>query len=166
MAKPWITPAIKTSITKKKLFNKYMRTKHNYYYSKFKMYRNKLNHLIKSSKKLYYNKYFADNQNNIKNIWKGIKQIIYLKPRNINHLPMKIIKNNKTITDSKSIAKLFNEYFTNIGKELAESIPPCQKHYYEYLNDRLIDSFFMSPTTSDEIEQEISSLNSRISRAL
>ena len=116
MAKPWITPAIKTSITKKNIFNKYMRTKHNYYYSKFKMYRNKLNHLIKSSKKLYYNKYFADNQNNIKNIWKGIKQIIYLKPRNINHLPMKIIKNNKTITDSKSIAKLFNEYFTNIGR--------------------------------------------------
>ena len=50
-SKPWITPAIKVSIqVKNKLYKKYLKTKSCYFHSKFKLYRNKLNHLLKLSK--------------------------------------------------------------------------------------------------------------------
>ena len=48
--KPWITSAIRTSIKiKNKFYKKFLKTKSSYYQTKFKVYRNKLNHLIKIS---------------------------------------------------------------------------------------------------------------------
>ena len=49
---PWITQGIKVSIQVKNTFyKKYLKTKSCYLHSKFKLYRNKLNHLLKLSKK-------------------------------------------------------------------------------------------------------------------
>ena len=62
-----------------------MKTKSIYYHTKFKLYRNRLNRLIKCCKiKYYYNDYFKSNTANIKNIWKGIKQI--------NQMPIKCLQ--------------------------------------------------------------------------
>ena len=58
-SKPWITSGIRTSIRiKNGLFKKFLKTKSIYYHTKFKIYRNKLNHLIKLAKKNYYNNFF------------------------------------------------------------------------------------------------------------
>lgn len=64
MLKPWITKGILNSIRKK-----------NYFYSsaekeKYKLYRNKISTLTRSSKKLY--KFFSNNLNSIKKTWEGI----------------------------------------------------------------------------------------------
>ena len=59
-SKPWITSAIRRSILiKNKLYKKFLKTRSSYYHSKFKYYRNKLNHLIKNKQKKYYNEYFS-----------------------------------------------------------------------------------------------------------
>jgi hypothetical protein len=51
-AKPWITNGIRVSIAKKnKLYELYIKSKNDYYFSKFKTYRNKLKHLVSISKK-------------------------------------------------------------------------------------------------------------------
>ena len=77
ISKPWITPGIRASlIVKNKIYNKFIKTRSLYYQNKFKLYRNKLNHLIRISKIDYYNKYFNSNRTHLKNIWRGIKQII------------------------------------------------------------------------------------------
>ena len=48
---PWITTALRGSIDiKTKLFKKYVLTNSVYYYTKFKLYRNKINYLLKVSK--------------------------------------------------------------------------------------------------------------------
>ena len=53
-SKPWVTSAIKTSIQiKNKLYKKFLKTKAPYYQTKFKLYRNKINHLLKVSIKGY-----------------------------------------------------------------------------------------------------------------
>ena len=81
ISKPWITSGIKISLAiNNKLNKKLISTRSDYCHRKFKCYRNKRNHLICISKRNYYDKYFSDNKTNIKNIWKGIKQIISLKP--------------------------------------------------------------------------------------
>ena len=81
-SKPWITPAIRRSILiKNKFYKKFLKTRSSYYHSKFKYYRNKLNHLIKISRKKYYNEYFSSCQGNPKKLWTGIKRIVNRKSK-------------------------------------------------------------------------------------
>ena len=70
-AKPWITRGIKIYIKiKNSLYKSYLKTRNNYYFSKYKFYRNKLKHLIQVSKKTYYQHYFVSKTKNIKDTWK------------------------------------------------------------------------------------------------
>ena len=107
-SKPWITSAIKKSIqVKNKLYRIYLKTKSSYCHSKFKYYRNKLNHLLKIAKRQCYDNYFIQNVNDSKQLWKGIKEIIKTKP-NTNQKSIKIFDNIVEITDPKMIANAFN----------------------------------------------------------
>ena len=62
------------------------------------------------------------------------------------------------MNDPRSISNTFNEYFANIGKNLTISIPNVQQSPIDYLNHSIFNNFFIFPTTSDEIEKEISCL--------
>lgn len=157
-SKPWITSAIRKSIQfKNKLYKKYLKTKSIYYHSKFKIYRNKLNHLLRISKNAYYNDYFTKNTKNSKLVWKGIKQIIRLDPKTY-QTPTKITENNREITDIKEIADAMCKYFANIGDQLASTIPNMNKSPLDYMTLPNPDSFYIFPVTSFEIENEISKL--------
>ena len=90
---------------KNKLHNKYLKAKSTYYHSKFKYYRNKLNHLLKVSKRKYYNEYFLVNVNDSKRIWNGIKQIVHFKPETSQKI-IKIVKNNIEVNDPEANALL------------------------------------------------------------
>lgn len=107
---------------KNKFYKKYLKTKSCYFHSKFKLYRNKFNHLLKLGKKQYYSNYFLKNIKDNKKNWNGIKQIIHFKPPT-SHRTIKIIINNNVVTDRHMIAEMFNNFFANIGKDLACSIP-------------------------------------------
>ena len=137
-AKPWITRGIKISIKiKNSLYKSYLKTKNNYYFSKYKFYRNKLKHLIQVSKKTYYQQYFVSKTNNIKDTWKGIKQII----------------------DTQKIADEFNKYFANIGNNLASAIPKSNVSFESFFPNSPMNSFALFPTTETEIENRIDNLN-------
>ena len=102
-----------------------MKTKSTYFHSKFKYYRNKLNHLLKVSKKRYYNEYFLENANDSKRVWSGMKQIIHFKPKTSEKV-IKIVENDHEITDPTAIADAFNNYFANVATNLAQLIPNVQ----------------------------------------
>lgn len=149
-SKPWITPAIKSSIKEKnRLYKKILKTKCTYFYSKFKIYRNKLTHLLKISKRKHYNDYFCKNTSNVKKVWTGIKQIISTKPQT-NNLPTKIIKGETELSEPKLIANAFNECFANIGTHLASTILSVERSL-EYLNLHVTESFYLCPMTAFEI---------------
>ena len=101
-----------------KLFKKFLKTKSPYYQPKFKHCSNKLNHILRISKKQNYNKYFSININDSKRVWNGIKQIICLQSKS-KQIPTKIVKNSHEIIDMKDIANTFYKYFANIGEQLA-----------------------------------------------
>ena len=159
-SKPWITSAIKRSIkVKNNFYKKFLKTKSSYYHSKFKYYRNKINHLLKLSKRKYYNQYFLENSNDIKRVWNGIKQIIHCKPK-ASQKAVRTIKNDVELIDPLKIAEAFNTYFSNVGGNLADLIPTVQKSPMSYLKSPVDENFFIFPTTASEIENEISSLKS------
>ena len=157
-SKPWITPAIQISISKKnKLYKNYLKTKSVHYYTRFKIYRNKINNLLRISKRNYYNSYFAIKQGNSKLIWEGIKSIINVKSK-VPGTPV-INENDSEISDPKKIADAFNRYFSNVGETLDNKIPKVNKSPHEYMTSSPCDSLFLYPTSLLEIEDEIAKLN-------
>ena len=155
-SKPWISKTLRKSI-QINYYKKYLKTKSTYYHTKFKLYRNKLNHRLKISKKQYYNEYFFQNIKDDKRIWKGIKQMVKFKLQTSQRL-IKIVENNLEITEPKLVANAFNDYFANIGKNLESQIPSVSNSPMVYLNNPVCNSFYFFPLTCSEIETEISKL--------
>ena len=58
----------------------------------------------------------------------------------------------KIIQDKKMIADKFNDYFTNIGPELAKEIPEVSEKPEDYLSGTFKNSMFLAPVTTDEIK--------------
>ena len=147
-SKPWISQGIRKSIkTKNKLFNRYIRNKSQANHSRYKIYRNKLKHILNISKKLYYNEYFSYHVNNVKATWRGIKQLISLKGGKLS-FPSRLIVGDDTLTDAKSIANEFNKYFSSIGPMLANAIQPGNRSFVEFLTTSQCNSFFVLPVTT------------------
>ena len=118
-----------------------------------------LNHLLKDSKRLYDSNYFLENINNSKKIWNGIKEIVDIKAK-INQKTVKIVQNETELTDPKLVANAFNNYFANVGVNLATLIPAINKSPLEYLKNPSTNNFYLFPITPTEIETQISNLKS------
>ena len=157
--KPWITKGLLASIANKnKLYKSYLKSRNSYYLSKFKYYRNKLKHLILISKKSYYSSYFLRNKDNIKGVWKGIKELIRTKNSN-NHMPTTLKIGNSKVTNRQSIVNAFNDYFGNIGPNVAKTIPVANTTPFHYMPNPLCKSFALFPVTRHEITDEINNLD-------
>ena len=70
----------------------------------------------------------------------------------------KIVLNDNDITDSSIIANAFNNYFANVGKNLANAIPKVHKSPFDFLTDPSNNSFYISPPAENEIQDQISKL--------
>ncbi len=65
-----------------------------------------------------------------------------------------------TLTGSNVISNEFNKYFASVGKKLAFKIK-SKLSYKTYIKGQFENSFFLSPTTENEIKKIISNLNSK-----
>ena len=131
---PWVTKGIlKSSKTKQRLYDKYLKSKIYEHEISYKNYR-KLSESIKQrAKSLYYSKMTLHYKDNIKKTWQIMKKVIGKGKLVNNSLPKHLILNNRNIFDQKTIAKSFNEYFVNVGPKLACEIPQSQRSFKMYL---------------------------------
>ena len=152
---PWLTKGILKSIKiKTKYYKKFMASKDKEHYNIYKLYRDKLNHLIRASKNIYYKNYFTKNKKNSKKVWDGINSILARKKKNTCN-KINIIDNNKFITDQYEAANKFNIFFTNIGPSLSENIVDLGHNFTQYLPQPNANSFFLAPTSPDEVASEL-----------
>ena len=154
--KPWLTPALKESIkTKNKLYiNRHKGIDHNKKCEKYKAYRNKLNHLLRSAERKHYQDLLNEHRCNIKKSWQIIKTVI--NKRKHNAVCTKFKCNDITITDGKDIANRFNNFFVNIGASLAKNIPVSDKKTSDYMSHYVLELFYLSPVTEAEVDKIIS----------
>ncbi len=102
-------------------------------------------------------------KNDTKLLWGTLNEIMNKLTRKHNLLPKQFTGTNpgEIISNPHEIANKFNEYFTNIGPEIACKLPNTEKTFNEYLSNRCKNSFFIEPVTKFEVEVEIKNLNSK-----
>ena len=81
---PWLTPGMKKSIsTKYKLFTTYRKNRSPDSFTKYKTFRNTLNHVLRSTERKYYQEALQLNKSNLKKSWQLIKEVINKKKKNL-----------------------------------------------------------------------------------
>ena len=121
----------------------------------YKQFRNRVANELKESKTTYFHNYFNVNSNNMKLLWTGIKSIISIKNSHVNVINKLKDANGNLITDSASMANIFNIVFVNVADGVTKSIPRSPKSPLDYLDKNNPNSFFISPAAPYEISDII-----------
>ena len=152
--KAWLTLGIKHSIkVKNKLFLKYKKDSSQENASKYKGYRNKLNTIVRKAERSHYEMVFEKYKSNLKKTWSVIKDVINKKKSN--GYP-RFFKINEQMCENKDvIAHSFNQYFANIGHNLAALIPPSTIDPVSYISQTIDETLYLNPVTEDELKKLI-----------
>ena len=119
---PWIDKNIKTKIVERERLLKIKindPTEHNR--KQFKEMRNHVISLQQQSERKYYREQLVINEHDLRKSWKILKHIIGMKEC-LQTRKLEFNINNRVTSNSHSIANHFNNYFVNVGKNLAEKL--------------------------------------------
>ena len=154
---PWITKSLLKSINKKnKLYRRYLDHPTNIRKIKYTRYKNTLTSLLRLSKKDYFAHQFEKEKNNIRNTWKVINSVLNNKMSSCT--VNSIMHEGKLIHNPTQIANCFNDYFVNIGSDLASKIYQHQDSFIDFLGHSNPNSFFFTPVDKNEISDIVNSL--------
>ena len=149
---------MKNSIkTKNKLFVLHKKNPTSDNFLKYKTYRNKLNGLLRKSERDYYEELFNNRQTDIRKKWNIIKNIINKKKTSSKTEYINL--NGNKITDKSKIANTFNNYFVNIGPNLAKDII-SNGNPEKFLPEPNPNTIFLHPVVNDEVQKIINDLKS------
>ena len=163
--KPWLTHGILKSI---KMKNKMFKNLHSCILSnnpndlindvnqRYKTYRDALNRLISNAKRYCYNKILVENRSNPKKIWQTIN-ILHNSQKLKNEVEItKLQTPYGTVTLPIAIAETLNEFFVNIGLQMALNIPDVEVDVTTTVNlQSHLSRTFFSSSTPPEIERLI-----------
>ena len=166
---PWITRAIKRYITRKhKLYGRVVKSNYNKdCLAKYKKYRNILTTVLRTAKQMYYNNQFERDKKDSKKTWKHINELLNKKCSVQNDMKVEELVRNKSndenvkVTSSNDIANTFNDFFVQVGENLAKRIVDTNDNdsYKEYLGPHRDETFFLSPVTTSEVNSLIETLD-------
>jgi hypothetical protein len=125
----------------------------------YKNYKNKLNHIIKMAKKTYYEDQWIKYKQNSRMVWKTLNELLN-KPKKNTKISQTFLEtcSSNIIDDPHKIANHFNNYFINVGPNLANKIKQNDNNNFDkYLKGSCKSSFFLNPITENELEFEINS---------
>ena len=112
-----------------KLYEKILKKKSPKNEKEYKDHKQLFQKIKKESKKKYFQKKLSFYKSNIKDTRKTLKDVIGKAKINENRLLKKIALENNEIT----IAEKFNEFYVNVGLNLASNIPQNNNDYKSYL---------------------------------
>ena len=154
---PWLTSALRTSIkTKNKLYMYYIKHPTDENEMLYRGYKSKLLTLLKRTERDYFNGLLSSSQTNMRKKWSILKEIINKKVSSC--YPTHFNINGTMVSDKHIIANAFNNYFNNVGKNLAEKIPVVSESPSSYITNNVTETIFIEPVSSLEIANIIKQL--------
>ena len=160
----WMTEGILTSIKfRDKLYKNYINSpigSLQQQASKINLnsYNKILKRSIKEAKKLHYSRLFLNYNSDMRATWKSINSVLG-RNNTPSTYPDYFVINDNSVSDDQTIANSFNNYFTHIGENLANSIvSPVDINHMMFLKNKTTHSFAFSAVTSDYVIKIIESL--------
>ena len=99
------------------------------------------------------------NKNNTKETWKTINQIIRKPILHTTFTKIKCIDTNIDLYDPKHISSCFNNYFSNVGFNLAHAIPKASSSNSTKSISSICSSMYIKPMYIEDIINEINQLD-------
>ena len=91
----------------------------------------------------------------MKNTWAGINHLINSRRKNSKRITsIRYLDNSNLTHNPLEIPNIFNKYFSSVGHKLASKLPPCNRHFTEFLNQNHENSLFFYSVTPTEIERD------------
>uniref|UniRef100_A0A669C5X4 Reverse transcriptase domain-containing protein n=1 Tax=Oreochromis niloticus TaxID=8128 RepID=A0A669C5X4_ORENI len=151
--KPWITKGIEDACKmKNNLYKRFIKLRTKDAEIKYKLYKNRLVNIIRTSKKEYYHTLLEQNRSNTQETWRILNSIIKKGSKNKNY-PDYFKKDKDIVLDkTKDIVNEFNDFFVNVGFNLAKEIPESRNN--NDLNKHItqnVSSMFIGAVTHREI---------------
>ena len=126
-------------------------------------YRDIVNRNIRQAKAIYYTMQLEKYRFDIKRTWSTIHGIIH-KSKSKADFPKYFLINGEKVNDSQEIANQFNEYFSNIGPKLSNSIIyEGNKSVQSYLKSQIMFSFSFQIVQEKDILDTVKDLSSKTS---
>ena len=99
---------------------------------KYKTYKTAYQKIIRGAKKLYFTSKLTENASNPKKTWETLNEILgkAKKSKEVDQINI----NGVSEKDPKLIANHFNSFFTKVGQEISDTVPPVAKQPEEYIN--------------------------------
>jgi hypothetical protein len=114
------------------------------------MYKSVYQRTIRAAKKLHISEKIAANAKNPKKTWQTLNEIMGKTSRS--ETVSQINVNGVISSDSFDIANQFNQFFTNVGTEISNSVPPIAKRPEDYINyGRQIPPLNLTNTTPEHL---------------
>jgi hypothetical protein len=99
--------------------------------NRYKAYKSVYLRTIRAAKKLYISSKITENAKNPKKTWQTLNEI--LGKTNSSDTVSQININGVISNEPESIANHFNDFFTGVGEEISNSVPPVDKEPEEYI---------------------------------
>ena len=156
--KPWLSDGLNKSIKiKNKMYVKSIKIPSVYNIRQYKDYRNILHRLLRQAEREHYNELLNINKTNLRKQWAVIKQVLNkTKP---DGLPNKFNIDNNVISDKYKISEAFNNFFVNIGPNLAKNISNNTDDPISFMSPQTPGSMFINPVNVTELSEIILLLN-------
>ena len=155
--KKWLSVGLKHSIkVKNKLYIKAMKYPTFTNKNTYNKYKQVLKRVLKQAEKDHYDSAFQNYKNDLKKSWKVMNEAI--NKNAITPLSSQFKINGKIETDKSLIANHFNDYFVNIGCDLAEKIPSVTSNSMANIQTQVSNSIVIEPVTESETNNVISQL--------
>ena len=152
--KPWITKGILISIRHKNiLYKESILNPNDSNIHRYNMYKKILCDCLKKAEEVYYLNILNDRKNSAKNLWKHFGPILNNFKKRRGDISSLLV-NGVKITEDKAIADRFNDFFSNVGRNLDQKIGGADKNFRKYLSNRMNSSFFLAPILETDVRQE------------
>ena len=150
---PWITKGLIKSCNKKSdLYKKSKICPTIENKRKYTMYKNKLDALLKKTRKAYYENELRSYNGNLKLTWNLLRNLTNKKGTSSNICNTFNLNETTKVTNPLDIVNHFNDFFATIGSTLANAIPQHpNSSYMNYLRGSYIDSLVLAPCCPLEI---------------
>ena len=164
-SQPWMTYALIKSCRKKSRLQKmYSRFPNGVNKHKYISYRNTLKTCLRLAEKNYYQAQFQNVANDMRTTWKLLNSVMNKTKDHSNHITLQI--NGSICNDPTVIVNAFNDFFVNIGPNLASKISPSASSYRDFLPASINNSILMSPADKYEVSHIIKQLKGNTSPGL